>query len=235
MCPAPRDTDPAGRLPPWPPAAILEHLAAFTERLDLQGDDRFEIELTLTGGAKARGRLAQLAANNGAPVAVMATREPSEGLLWVSLSDLRALHVRHDRNLTDALQAASAPPVDAGEAPSRLALNRRAEAIARAARGSRKTFKVTVQWDSIPDDAQAAHNVGLLLEATDTALGAIARDSLGQSALVKVKVFEIASGDSAQLQVERPKPDTLRIVADLRRPLPSSLERDLLTEVERIL
>jgi hypothetical protein len=193
------------RLPPRSVRALIDEMDA----LPKAGASAPALTFHLVGGQTLRGRL--VAQERGSLVLHLDERPGSLDVAYVSADAIAALVVHHTEATLPLLSGGRIARVPA-DAPGRLALQRRAEAIrSELARVVARPLELIVDWETIGASEGARAVCAETLEHTLAAITGVAADTIGREALAGLAAVEVRLGEQATVRIE-----SERLVVEIR-------------------
>jgi hypothetical protein len=95
-------------------------------------------------------------------------------------------------------------------------------------------FPLDVDWDALPDSAEALANLARLLDGLRTAVAEVCADELGRRAWAAIAVLRVEHRTGTAVSVEA-GPDALSVRADLTAALPRQLTDELRRQLNSVL
>jgi hypothetical protein len=202
------------------PASVLRLLAATSEvdPAELPG-----VRVHLVSGQVLDGRLVRVGTDHGHEVVLVAV----EGeLAYVQMADVRAVTVPAPERYRDVLTGGALPPPATGTPVSRLALRRDF--------APSPEFPLHVDWEALPDSAEALANLAQLLATLRGAVEEVREDELGRQSWARVQALRVEHQPGSALSVVR-VPDGLAVRANLTAALPRDLTGVLRQQLNSVL
>jgi hypothetical protein len=200
------------------PASVLRSLAAAGAAPDLPA-----VTVYLVSGQVLDGRLVTVGTDHGHEVVVLAV---GPQLAYAQLADIRAVGVGAPERYRDILSGGALPMPATGDPVTRLGLRRDFPPS--------PEFPLDVDWDALPDSAEALANLARLLDGLRTATAEVCADELGRRAWAAIAVLRVEHRTGTAVSVQA-GPDALSVRADLTAALPRQLTDELRRQLNSVL
>lgn len=188
------------RLPVKSPGQLLHELHDLHTRF--RGGDPIElpqVTVMLTSGQSLRGEVIQLDQAGVETVLLLRVVDPGYDVLYLPQSFVAGVMVHYTEANLHLLSSGTIRPLDEA-VPSRLALNRQAQAIGEALRVRRLNCPVQLNWDLLPMTNASLQVIGQFLQDLQSILVAIQADDIGSIAL-ETQVQQIVIQADAEISV----------------------------------